>query len=70
MKPISARRHSLAAMGQHDGSAALFINTGVDFASVLGGKGYGLLRGCTPRKDQCRDQGSEGTHAANIPSLI
>jgi len=57
-------------MGQHDGSAALSINIGVDFASVLGGKGYGLLRGCAPRKDQCRNQGSDGTQVANVPSLI
>ena len=34
------------------------------------GQGFGLLRGCAMRKEQCRDQGSEGTHAANVPSLI
>ena len=58
-----------AAMGQHDGSAALSINIGVDFGSVLGGKATGFCA-AVPRARTNAAIKAVIARAANVPSLI
>jgi hypothetical protein len=52
---------------QHDGSVAFSVNISEDYASVLGRKRHGLLRGSLPRKQQRNNYGNEPAHAANVP---
>jgi hypothetical protein len=77
-KPCTRQRSSLlppallvelTTVGQHDGSIAISINIGADYASILGRKRNGCLPGRVPRNQQCHNDRNERTHAVTVTSL-